>query len=355
MDMDRMRVLVTGHDGYVGSVLVRVLRAVGHDVQGLDTFFFEDCTIGPDERQVPVVRKDIRDVEAADLQGFDAVIHLAALSSDPFGDQSPERAHDINHHGTVRLARCARDAGVSRFVFASSCSVYGEGGAEEQLAEDAPLRPVGPYAVSKARAEEDLAKLADGDFSPCFLRSGTVYGVSPRLRADTVLNNLVCWAHTTGRVPILNQGRRWRPMVHVRDLAWAFTAALAAPRGALHGEAFNVGATGENYEVAELAEIVCAAVPACSIEHVEGTDPDPRNYRLDFGKLARTFPRFRPQWNATFGAKELYAALQEANVTQEDLRGRKYIRLTQLKYLLASELVDDQLRWVSAAMSGARA
>jgi nucleoside-diphosphate-sugar epimerase len=355
MDMDRMRVLVTGHNGYVGSVLVRVLRAAGHDVRGMDTFFFEDCTIGPDERHAPVVRKDIRDVEVADLQGLDAIIHLAALSSDPLGEQSPERTNDINHHGAVRLARCARDAGVSRFLFASSSSVYGDSGAEEQIAEDAPLRPVSPYAVSKARAEEDLVRLGDGDFSPCFLRSGVVYGVSPRLRADTVLNNLVCWAHTTGRVRILSQGRRWCPMVHVQDLAWAFAAALTAPRGAVHGEAFNVGAKGENYEIAELAEIVCAAVPACSIEHAEGADADSRDYRLDFGKLARTFPHFRPQWNATFGAKELYAALQEADVTQEDLKGRKYIRLTQLKYLLASELVDDQLRWVPAAVSGAGA
>lgn len=348
-----MRVLVTGHNGYLGSVLMPVLRAAGHDVLGMDTFFFENCTIGSDERHAPVLRKDIRDVEVADLRGLDAVIHLAALSNDPLGDQAPERTYDINHRGAVRLARCARATGVSRFLLASSCSVYGTGG-EEPLAEDAPLRPLTPYAVSKARAEEDIATLADRDFSPCFMRSGTVYGVSPRLRADTLLNNLVCSAHTTRRVLIASEGARWRPMIHVQDLAWAFAAALAAPRRAIHTQAFNVGTKGENYAIAELAEIVCGAVPACSIEYAAGPEPDPRSYRLDLGKLSRTFPRFRPQWNAVFGAKELYAALQEAGVTPEDLQGRKYIRLTQLKYLLASELVDEQLRWVPTAMAGAR-
>jgi nucleoside-diphosphate-sugar epimerase len=349
-----MRVLVTGHNGYIGSVLVPVLRVAGHDVQGLDTFFFEDCTVGLDGAYVPSLRKDIRDVEAADLDGVDAVIHLAALCDDPLGDVSPERTYAINHHGAVRLARSARDAGVGRFFLASSCSVYGPGDGGDPLTENAPLRPLTPYAISKARAEEDIARLATPDFSPVFMRSATAYGVSARLRADILLNNLVCWAHATGRVRIGSDGALWRPLIHVQDIARAFAAGLAVPREAVHGQAFNVGVTGENYQVSELAEIVRAAVPGCSVEHVAGHDADVRSFRLDFGKLARTLPDFKPQWNAVFGAKDLYAALQDAEVTVEDLQGRKYVRLTQLKYLLSSELVDEQLRWVPTAMSGAR-
>ena len=348
-----MRVLVTGHNGYIGSVLVPVLRAAGHDVRGLDTFFYEDCTIGLDGAHVPALRKDIRDVEAADLRGVDAVIHLAALCGDPLGDVSPERTDAINHHAAVQMARSARDEGVGRFFFASSCSVYGPGGGDP-LTEDAPLRPLTPYAISKARAEEDIARLTTADFSPVFMRCATAYGVSTRLRADTLLNNLVCWAHATGRVRIEGDPALWRPLIHVQDIALAFAAGLAAPRAAVHGQAFNVGVNGENYQVSELAEIVCAAVPGCSVEHVAGHDTDARSYRLDCGKLARAFPGFRPQWNAVFGAKDLYAVLQEAEVTPEDLEGRKYIRLTQLKYLLSSELVDEQLRWVPSQMSGVR-
>jgi nucleoside-diphosphate-sugar epimerase len=242
---------------------------------------------------------------------------------------------------------------VGRFLFGSTCEVYGSGG-DEPLTEDAPLRPTTPYTISKARAEEDIARLADRHFSPVFLRPATAYGASPRLRADLLLNHLVCWGYTTGRVRIVGDDTLWRPVVHVQDVAQAFATALGAPRDALHGQAFNVGASGENYRLAELAEIVREAVPGCAIERVAGPDPDPRSYRLDFSKLARTLPAFKPQWNAVFGAKELYAALQEAKVTREDLQGRKYIRLTQLTYLLASELVDDQLRWVPTALSGAR-
>ena len=346
-----MRVLVTGHHGYIGSVLVPALRVAGHDVLGLDTFFFEDCSIGRDWHDTPALRKDLRDVDPADLRDFDAVVHLAALSNDPLGDIGAERTHDINHQGAVRLARSAREAGVERFLFASSNSVYGPGG-DVPFTEDAPTRPVTPYAISKVRAEEEIAQLADRDFTPTFMRIATVYGVSARLRADTLLNNLVCWAHTTGRIQITGDPQGWRPMVHVQDVAAAFAAALAAPREAVQGQVFNVGANGENYQLSELAEIVRRAVPGCSIEQQDGSEPDPRSCRLDFSKLGRVLPAFRPHWNAVFGAKDLYAALQEAAVTLEDLQGRKYIRLTQLKYLLDSELVDDQLRWVSTAATG---
>lgn len=311
-----MRILVTGHNGYIGSVLVPVLWAAGHDVLGLDTFSFEDSAF----------RRDLREVEASDLGDFDAVIHLAALTHDPLGDIAAEQIHEINYEGAVRLARIARDAGVGRFFFASSSSVYGSAGADP-LTENAPVRPTSAYGASKARAEEAIARLADRDFSPSFLRAATAYGVSTRLRADTLLNNLVCWAHATGRVRITGDPQAWRPMVHVQDIAAAFAAALGATRDALHGQALNVGATGENYQLFELAEIVRHAVPGCSIDQKADPEPDTASCRLDFSKLSRTLPDFRPQWNALFGAKDLYASLQEAAVTRGDLQGRKYVDL----------------------------
>ena len=343
-----MRVLVTGHNGYIGSVMVPVLQAAGHEVVGLDSFFFEDCSLLDDEHAVAALRKDIRDVEPSDLEGFGAVAHLAALCNDPLGDLHPEWTYDINHTASTHLATMARAAGVPRFLYASSCSMYGAAGGDATLDEEAPLHPLTPYAVSKVRAEEDLSKLADGSFSPVFMRNATAYGLSPRLRADVVLNNLVCWAHTTGRIRIMSDGTPWRPIVHVQDIARAFAAVLAAPREAIHNQAFNVGANGENYQVRELAEIVRGTVPGCTVEYAEGAGPDPRSYRVDFAKLYRTFPDFRPQWNASFGAKDLYAALQEANVTLADFQGRKYIRLAQIRHLLGQRLLDDTLRWARA-------
>lgn len=340
-----MRVLVTGHNGYIGSVMIPQLVSAGHEVTGFDTFFFEDCTLGDHQDRVPALRKDIRDVQLADLQGVDAIIHLAALCNDPLGDLHAGWTHDINHQASIRLARLARDAGVRRFLYASSCSMYGSAGSDDILTEEAPLRPLTAYATSKVRTEEDLVPLADHSFSPVFMRNATAYGLSPRLRADVVLNNFVCWAHTTGRIRILSDGTPWRPIVHVEDIARAFVAALGAPRDAIHCQAFNVGATGENYQVRELAEIVRDAVPGCTLEYASAAGPDPRSYRVDFGKLTRTFPDLKPQWNASFGAKDLYAALQEARVALADFQGRKYIRLAQIKHLLASDRLDSTLRW----------
>ena len=349
-----MRLLVTGHNGYIGSVMVPSLRAAGHEVVGLDTFFFEDCTLSEDREWVPSLRRDIRDVREADLDGFDGVVHLAALCNDPLGDLYPEWTAEINHQASVHLARLARGAGVQRFLYASSCSMYGAAGGDDVLTEDAPLRPLTAYATSKVRTEEDVAKLADDSFSPVFMRNATAYGLSPRLRADVVLNNLVCWAHTTGRVRIMSDGSPWRPIVHVQDIAGAFAAALAAPREAIHNQAFNVGANGENYQVRELAEIVRNTVPGCTIEYAEGAGPDPRSYRVDFGKLSRMFPGYRPHWNASFGAKELYAALQAAGVTLADFQGRKFIRLAQLKHLRATGMVDESLRWEESRQQSPR-
>ncbi|MGH9890750.1 MAG: NAD-dependent epimerase/dehydratase family protein [bacterium] len=339
-----MRLLVTGHNGYIGSVMVPVLQAAGHDVVGLDTCYFEDCVLGAEPYPVPELRKDIRDVILSDLTGFDAIVHLAALCNDPLGDLNPDWTHDINHRASVHLARLARDAGVRRFLYASSCSMYGAAG-EEVLSEEAPLRPLTPYAVSKVRTEEDVARLADADFSPVFMRNATAYGLSPRLRADVVLNNLVCWAHTTGSIRIMSDGSPWRPIVHVQDIACAFTVALTASREAIHNQAFNVGSNEENYQVKELAEIVRNTVPGCTVEYASGGGPDPRSYRVDFSKLGRVLPQFRPNWNASFGAKEIHAALQEVALTLDDFQGRKYIRLTQFKHLLDSGRLDGALRW----------
>jgi nucleoside-diphosphate-sugar epimerase len=351
-----MRVLVTGHNGYIGSVMVPVLQSAGHEVVGLDTFFFEDCSLNMEEedRQVPALRKDIRDISVSDLKGFDAIAHLAALCNDPLGDLHPELTHDINHKASVQLARMAREAGVQRFLYSSSCSMYGAAGDDDLLTEEAPLRPLTPYAVSKVRTEEDVSKLADTSFSPVFMRNATAYGVSPRLRADVVLNNFVCWAHTTGRIRIMSDGTPWRPIVHVHDISQAFTAALAAPREAIHNQAFNVGASGDNYQVRELAEIVRATVPGCTVEYAAEAGPDPRSYRVDFGKLSRGFPDFKPQWNASFGAKDLYSALQDAAVTLADFQDRRYIRLSQIKHLLGHGLLDDALRWTATTPAAVR-
>jgi nucleoside-diphosphate-sugar epimerase len=341
-----MRVLVTGHNGYLGSVLVPVLVGAGHDVVGLDTFFFEECSLGGEQTGVPTIRKDIRDVGPSDLLGIAGVVHLAALSDGPLGDLRPESTYDINHLASLQLARIARDAGVQRFLFASSCSLYRANGAEDLVTEESPREPTTAYAISKARAEDDIAGLATAAFSPVFMRNATPYGLSPRLRADFVLNDLVCRAHATGRVPIVDDGSSWWPIVHVQDIARAFAVALTAPRAAVHNQAFNVGAKDENYQLRELAEIVRGTVAGCTVEYAEGVGPAPRSHRVDFSKLARALPDFAPQWNASFGAKDLYAALQEANVTPADFHGPRFLRLARLSQLLDRQLLDDRLRWM---------
>jgi nucleoside-diphosphate-sugar epimerase len=282
----------------------------------------------------------------ADLQGFEAIIHLAALSNDPLGDLKSEWTYDINHAASVRLANLAKEAGVQRFLYASSCSLYGAAG-DQILTEEAPLRPLTPYAESKVRTEEDVSKLADASFSPVFMRNATAYGVSSHFRADVVLNNLVCWAFTTGKVRIMSDGMPWRPIVHIEDIANAFLVALTAPREAVHNQAFNVGLNTENYQVRELADIVCEILPDCEVEYAKQGGPDPRNYRVNFSKLAGTLTDFKPKWNARCGVKELYSKFQQVGLTWEDFQGRKYIRLTQLRYLLMNGHLDDNLRWRS--------
>jgi len=342
-----MRVLVTGHNGYIGSVLAPLFREAGHDVVGLDTDFFADCVFGEPDGRVPAVRKDIRDVSAEDLEGFDAIVHLAALSNDPLGELRAEWTYDINHRASVRLARLARKAGVRRFLFSSSCSMYGRSG-DGLVDETAPLRPLTHYARSKVRVEEDLVALADETFSPVFLRNATAYGLSPRLRLDLVLNNLAAWAFTTGKVLIKSDGTPWRPVVHVEDIARAFLALAEAPREVVHARAFNVGSNAENYRVRDLAEAVARAVPGSRVEYADGAGPDPRSYRVDFTKIERAVPGFRPRWTAERGAAQLYEGFLRAGLTRERFEGRLYTRLRQLRHLIDSGRLDETLRWREA-------
>lgn len=341
-----MRVLITGHNGYIGSVLGAMVRAAGHDVVGLDTFLFEGGTFGPDCSQLEALRMDLRDVQLDDLRGFDAVMHLAALSNDPLSDVNPQCTYDINHLGSVRLARLAKEAGVKRLIFASSCSLYGVAG-DEMLTEEAAFNPITPYGVSKVLFERDVSQLADDDFSPTFLRNSTAYGVSPRLRADVVVNNLVAIAYTTGEVLIQSDGTPWRPLVHIEDIARAFLAVLHAPRELVHNEAFNVGRTEENYRVRDLGELVEQVVPGSRVRYAEGGGPDPRCYRVDCGKLMRTLPEYAPQWTVRLGMEQLRDAFERNGLTRDELLGDRYFRIKRIRALQSDGLLDDTLRWTA--------
>jgi nucleoside-diphosphate-sugar epimerase len=341
-----MKVLLTGHHGYIGSVTATILGAAGHDVTGLDTFFYEGCDLGADRADVSALRTDVRDARVEDLAGFDAVVHLAALSNDPLGELDPELTFEINLRGTVELARKAKEAGVTRFIFASSCSMYGAAPADELVGEETPLRPLTAYAESKVRAEEALTELADDEFATVSMRNATAYGVSPRFRFDVVLNNLAGWAYTTGKVMIMSDGTPWRPLVHVEDIARAATALLTAPSELVAGEAYNVGANSENYRVRDLAEIVRDVVPHCEIEYAEDAGPDPRSYRVDFSKFVSTFPEAAPRWSAREGARELLEAFADAQLAERDLD--RYTRLTRLRRLRREGRLDEDLRWTSA-------
>jgi nucleoside-diphosphate-sugar epimerase len=343
-----MRVLITGHNGYIGSVLAPLVKQAGHEVVGLDTFLFEGGTFGEDSLHVDSIRMDLRDVEVDDLRGFDAVMHLAALSNDPVGDLNPQCTYDINHIASVRLAKMAKEAGVKRLIFASSCSLYGVAG-DSMLDEQADLNPITPYGVTKVLFEKDVAKLADDDFTPTFLRNATAYGVSPRLRADVVVNNLVGVAYTTGEVLIQSDGTPWRPLVHIEDISQAFIAVLHAPRELIHNEAFNVGRSEENYRVRDLGALVEDVVPGSKVRYAEGGGPDPRCYRVNCGKIMRVLPEYQPKWNVRRGMEQLRDAFKKYGLTREELLGDRYFRIKRLRALQSGGLIDESLRWTSAS------
>jgi nucleoside-diphosphate-sugar epimerase len=343
-----MRVLVTGHRGYIGSVLAPYLAEAGHDVVGFDTDLYRGCDFGAEPSPVPTILADIRDVAPEDLAGFDAVVHYAALSNDPVGDLDPALTADVNREGTLRLAASARDAGVRRFVFASSCSMYGASGTDDALDEEAPLRPLTPYAESKVRSEEGLFALTGPDFAPVSMRNATVFGVSPRLRLDIVLNNLAAYAHTTGKITLLSDGTAWRPLVHVRDVAKAAMTLLEAPENEIRGKAFNIGTEEQNYRVRELADVL-AEVTGCEVEIAEGSSADARSYRVDFARVAEAFPTLRFEWNAERGARELVTAYRAVGLTKADFDGDRFVRIRRLLALRGSGGLSEDLRWARAA------
>ena len=339
-----MRILMTGHNGYVGSVMARVFVEAGHEVVGLDTEFYRDCTLVPDAVRVPCVRKDLRELEPDDLDGMDAVIHLAALSNDPIGNLNAAWTEEINFLASVRLAELAKAAGVRRFIFSSSCIMYGMSSAAV-VDETSPLDPKTEYARSKVKAERAIAALADETFSPTFLRNGTIYGLSPRMRFDTVLNNLVGSAVATGKVVLHGDGSPWRPVAHVQDISRAFLHVLDAPLERVHNQAFNNGEDAMNRQIIELARIVVGTVPGAALECLARPDADRRTYKTDFGKFARTFPEFRFMWRAEDGARELYEAFRAIGLTNEHFTDRRFTRLAWLRHLLDSGVLDESLRW----------
>jgi nucleoside-diphosphate-sugar epimerase len=347
-----MRVLLTGHKGYIGSCLVPLLLNEGFEVTGLDSDLFRECTFDGELVQVPEIVKDVRDVTHRDVEGHDAVIHLAGLSNDPLGDYDPSLTDELNCRASIRLAHIAREVGVRRFVFASSCSNYGSAG-DQFLTEEADFNPVTPYGESKVNVERAVSQLADRNFSPTFLRASTAYGLSPRIRFDLVVNNLTAWALTTGRVYLKSDGSPWRPIVHVEDIGRAYVATVKAPIELIHNRAFNVGTSTENYQIREIAKIVESIVPRCRVDFAPDAGPDKRNYRVDCNLIARTLHDFKPQWTARRGVEQLYEAFMRVGLTLEDFEGERFKRIAHVKKLIASGHIDARLRWKSSIGSPA--
>jgi nucleoside-diphosphate-sugar epimerase len=340
------RVLVTGHEGYIGSILVPLVQAAGHDVTGLDSGLFRECSMTM-AAPVPTLRKDIRDIEAADLAGFDAIMHLAGLSNDPLSDLNPALTYEINHLATVQMAVHAKAAGVRRFLYASTCSVYGASG-DDHLDERSPFNPVTPYAESKMRSEQDLAGLANEGFSPVYLRAATAYGASPMLRFDLVVNNLVAWAAATGRVLLKSLGTSWRPLVHLEDIARAYVALLHAPREVVHNQAFNVGRSDQNYRIRDVAELIRQIVPDTRIEYAGDASADQRNYRVNCDRIAELVPAWRPSWTVAEGASEVYQTIKNGGLKSQDFEGPRYNRIAYLQQLLSAGRIGADLRWREA-------
>jgi nucleoside-diphosphate-sugar epimerase len=347
-----MKILVTGQLGYIGTALVPMLLKRGHDVKGMDADWFSRCTFCPGIVDVPNLRKDIRDVVASDLRGFDTVLHLAALSNDPLGNYNPELTDEINHRATVRLAEAAREAGVKHFVFSSTCSNYGVAG-DNFVAEDSPFNPYTPYAKAKVAAELALKPMSDKKFSVTLMRSATAFGLSPRIRFDLVLNNLVAHAFTTGKIYMKSDGTPWRAIVHIEDISRAFIAVAEAPREVVHDQAFNVGTTRENYRVKEIAEIVAGIVPGCRIEYAPGAGPDPRCYRVNCDKLPTTIKAYQPTWTAKAAVQQVYDAVKKQGLKLEDFEGAKFARLPHMKKLITDGVMDERFRYLRSGVVAA--
>jgi nucleoside-diphosphate-sugar epimerase len=347
-----VKILVTGHDGYIGSVFTPMARAAGHDVTGLDAFWFEGCALGPEPEAVRALRLDVRDTEVEHLRGYDAVVHLAAISNDPLGHLDPDRTYEINHRGSVRIAQLAKRAGVERFIFASSCSLYGAASPDDLLTEFAPFRPVTPYGESKVLAERDLSAMAGDAFSPTYMRNATVYGFSPRLRLDLVVNDLAATALASGDIVVKSDGTPWRPLVHIDDVAQAILAALEAPRETVHDQAFNVGRTQENHQVSDLAQMVRELVPGSRVSYAEGGGPDARCYRVDFSKAEEGLPGFRPRWTVSDGVRQLIGAFREHGLEPGDLSSPRFIRLRRIEVLQRAGNLGPDLRRVPTLQRG---
>ena len=337
-----MRVLVTGHKGYIGTVIVPMFVAEGHEVVGLDNCLFEECTCDVLPAEVPEIRKDVRDIDASDLEGFDAIVHLAGLSNDPLGGLDGALTYEINFQAAARMAKMAKDVGVGRFLNSSSCSVYGTSG-DAMIDETGRLEPITAYAQSKVMLDQELSRLSDDNFTTAYLRNATAYGFSPRLRLDLVLNDFVAAAYTTGRILIKSDGTPWRPIVHIEDIGRAFLALLEAPAGTVNNQAFNIGVNSENYQIRDLADMVREVVPGCVVEYAKDGGPDKRCYRVDCSKIQRMVPGFEPQWNAKMGAMQLYDAYRRIGLSKEDLDGPRYKRLAVVKKLMDSGILDSRL------------
>jgi nucleoside-diphosphate-sugar epimerase len=338
-----VRVLVAGDRGYIGAVLVPFLRAAGHEVDGFDVGLYEGCDLGPIDSVADREPRDIRDASPQELSGYDAVLCLAALSNDPLGHLNPDTTYSVNLHGTLQLARAAKAAGIDRFLFASSCSLYGAAGSAA-VAEDAELLPVTPYGETKILAERELSALADDNFSPTYLRNATAYGASPRLRLDIVVNNLTAIAVTAGEVRLQSDGTPWRPLVHIEDISRAFLAALEAPRELVHDQAFNVGRSVDNVQIRDIAELVRDAVPGSQVTLADNAGPDLRNYRVDFAKLDDTFPDLKLRWSVADGVRELAGAYADYGLTYDDFTSSRFVRLRRIQELLVAGLLDNDLR-----------
>ncbi len=343
-----MKVLVTGQNGYIGAVMVPFLQEAGHEVVGLDTYLFEGCHHGPAPVDPPALRMDLRDIKPEHLEGFDAVIHLAALSNDPLGDLNKQFTYDINLHASVNLAKAAKLAGVERFLFSSSCSLYGKPATDDPVDETAAFGPITPYGESKIKVEQEVAPLADDKFSPTYLRNTTAYGWSPQLRGDIVVNNLTAYAFITGEVLIKSDGTPWRPLVHVEDICRAFLAVMEAPRDVVHNQAFNVGRTDENFQISTVADMVAEIVPNSKVVYAPGGEPDTRSYCVDFSKIANAVPASKPQWTVRKGIHQLVEAYEKYGLTLDEFENR-FLRIRHLQRLLNEGRLGDGIRWQSGA------